>query len=57
MAADLKYPQLSVESDGVLGHATAFDEDGAGVGGHLAVDREGHVIFVVDQPDLDPEKE
>jgi hypothetical protein len=57
MATDPKYPQLSVDSHGVLAGATAFDEDGAGVGGHLAVDQEGHVIFVADEPDHGPEKE
>jgi hypothetical protein len=57
MGADLKYPLLSPESNGVLGHAAAFTEGGDQIGGHLAVDDQGHVVFVPDQPDHDPEKE
>jgi hypothetical protein len=57
MDADLRYPELNVTSGSVLGFATAFTEDGAGVYGRLAVDQEGHVVFVASEPDHDPEKE
>jgi hypothetical protein len=57
MGDDLKYPLLSADEGSVLGHANAFTDDGDAVGGHLAVDQEGHVVFVATDPDHDPKKE
>lgn len=51
MAIDPKFPILSTETKGVLGYAEAFDEAGEGYGGHLAVDAEGHVVFIADHID------
>lgn len=57
MGDDLKYPLLNPSDNSTLGGATAFTEDEGAVHGHLAVDDEGHVVFVPDDPDHDPEKE
>ena len=46
MTDQLRYPKLQVEDRGVLAHATAFTTGGGAVEGHLAVDKEGHVVFV-----------
>jgi hypothetical protein len=54
----MRYPLLTPnDNSSTLGGATAFTEDEDAVNGHLAVDDQGHVVFVVDQPDHDPEKE
>jgi hypothetical protein len=51
MAGDLKFPLLNPhDHSSTLGGATAFTEDGADVFGHLAVDDEGRVVFVADEP-------
>lgn len=58
MGGELKYQLLSLgDNSGTLGAAEAITENEDLVHGHLAVDQEGHVIFVADQPDHDPEKE
>jgi hypothetical protein len=52
------FPLLSLgDNSSTLAGANAFTESGDAIHGHLAVDDEGHVVFVPDDPDHDPEKE
>ena len=45
----LRYPQLEADHGSTLAGAKAYDKDGNGINGHLAVDQEGHVVFVEDE--------
>lgn len=50
----LRYPKISIYD---LDHARAFTEEGQEVYGRLAVDEEGRVVFVPDNPEGEPGRE
>jgi hypothetical protein len=45
----MRYPKIEVNSGSTLAAAVAYNEKGGRINGHLAVDQEGHVVFVEDE--------